>query len=141
MAGRVRGMKEAKSKMDILIKDITGRKAVRGIQSAILILGAASAKEVPRDTSTLLNSQFREIDFNGTLITGRVGYSANYAVYVHDALGKYLNTQTDRPVKAGETPGSRGVIWGPNGNPKFLYWPARDNEKAMYEAFKKEMTL
>ncbi|WP_228706684.1 hypothetical protein, partial [Klebsiella pneumoniae] len=101
MAGRIRGVREAKASMDRLIKDITGRKAVRGIQSALIILGAASAKEVPRDTSTLINSQFREIDFNGTLITGRVGYSANYAIYVHEAPGKYLNTQTDRPVRAG----------------------------------------
>lgn len=141
MAGKVRGMREAKANLDLLLKDITGRKAVRGIQSALLILGAASAKEVPRDTSTLLNSQFREIDFKGTRITGRVGYSANYAVYVHEAPGKYLNTQTDRPVKRGETPGSRGVIWGPNGNPKFLYWPAVDNQGAMYDAFRKEMEL
>ena len=105
MAGKVRGMREAKANLDLLLKDITGRKAIRGIQSALLILGAASAKEVPRDTSTLLNSQFRDIDFKGTRITGRVGYSANYAVYVHEAPGKYLNTQTDRPVKRGETPG------------------------------------
>ncbi|ENF7209026.1 HK97 gp10 family phage protein [Klebsiella pneumoniae] len=141
MAGRIRGVREAKASMDRLIKDITGRKAVRGIQSALIILGAASAKEVPRDTSTLINSQFREIDFNGTLITGRVGYSANYAIYVHEAPGKYLNTQTDRPVRAGEAPGSRGVIWGPGGNPKFLYWPAVDNQSEMYGAFKKEMEL
>lgn len=38
----------------------------------------------PIDTSTLINSQFRETKVNGTRITGRVGYSASYAVYVHD---------------------------------------------------------
>lgn len=141
MAGKVRGVKEASANLKRIINNITGKRAVRGIQSAILILGAASAKEVPRDTSTLLNSQFREVIVNGTLLTGRVGYSANYAVYVHEAPGKYLNTQTDRPVGRGETPGSRGVIWGPNGNPKFLYWPAVDNQNAMYDAFRKEMEL
>ncbi|EIZ8938121.1 HK97 gp10 family phage protein [Salmonella enterica] len=141
MGAKVTGVSQAVSNMNKLIDDIQGRKAVRGMQSALLILGAASAKEVPVDTSTLVNSQFREIDFNGTLLTGRVGYSANYAVYVHDAPGKYLNTQTDRPVDRGETPGSRGVIWGPGGNPKFLYWPAKDNETDMFKAFKKEMEL
>ncbi|HAK3593332.1 TPA: HK97 gp10 family phage protein [Salmonella enterica] len=141
MGAKVTGVSQAVSNMNKLIDDIQGRKAVRGMQSALLILCAASAKEVPVDTSTLVNSQFREIDFNGTLLTGRVGYSANYAVYVHDAPGKYLNTQTDRPVGRGETPGSRGVIWGPNGNPKFLYWPAKDNESDMFKAFKKEMEL
>lgn len=141
MGAKVTGVSQAVSNMNKLIDDIQGRKAVRGMQSALLILGAASAKEVPVDTSTLVNSQFWEIDFNGTLLTGRVGYSANYAVYVHDAPGKYLNTQTDRPVGRGETPGSRGVIWGPGGNPKFLYWPAQDNEADMFKAFKKEMEL
>ena len=38
----------------------------------------------PIDTSTLLNSQFRELNINGVLVTGRVGYSANYALTVHD---------------------------------------------------------
>ncbi|HDL7918035.1 TPA: hypothetical protein RJI64_000721 [Yersinia enterocolitica] len=32
----------------------------------------------------LTNSQFRDISANGTRLTGRVGYSANYAIYVHD---------------------------------------------------------
>ena len=38
----------------------------------------------PIDTSTLLNSQYRELINNGVRLTGRVGYTANYAVFVHD---------------------------------------------------------
>ncbi|KAB0849158.1 hypothetical protein B7T06_06325 [Cronobacter sakazakii] len=141
MAGKVRGVTSAQAQLETIIKEISGKKAVRGIQSALLILSAASAKEVPRDTSYLLNSQFRQIDFNGTRITGKVGYSASYAAAVHDAPGKYLNTQTDRPVRSGEAEGSRGVIWGPNGNPKFLYYPAKDNEEEMLAIIRKEMKL
>ncbi|MGE4781410.1 hypothetical protein AB8960_20185, partial [Yersinia enterocolitica] len=33
---------------------------------------------------TNINSQFRDINVNGSRLTGRVGYSANYAIYVHD---------------------------------------------------------
>ncbi|EOV8937816.1 HK97 gp10 family phage protein [Cronobacter sakazakii] len=84
MAGKVRGIAQAKANMDALINDVQGRKAVRAVQSALLIGGAQAALYTPIDTSTLLNSQFREIDANGTKVTGRVGYSANYAVYVHD---------------------------------------------------------
>ncbi|EOI3443113.1 HK97 gp10 family phage protein [Cronobacter turicensis] len=84
MAGKVRGIAQAKANLDALINDVQGRKVVRAVQSALLIGGTQAALYTPIDTSTLLNSQFREIDANGTKVTGRVGYSANYAVYVHD---------------------------------------------------------
>ncbi len=84
MAGKVRGISQAKANLDALINDVQGRKVVRAVQSALLIGGAQAALYTPIDTSTLLNSQFREIEANGTKVTGRVGYSANYAVYVHD---------------------------------------------------------
>lgn len=49
------------------------------------MIGAAqSAIYTPIDTSTLINSQFREVSVKNGLITGRVGYSANYAAYVAD---------------------------------------------------------
>ncbi|EBX9237244.1 Uncharacterised protein [Salmonella enterica] len=84
MGAKVTGIREAKINLNKLIGDIQGRKAVRAIQSALLIGGAQAALYTPIDTSTLINSQYRDISVNGTLITGRVGYSANYAVYVHD---------------------------------------------------------
>ncbi|WP_105629744.1 hypothetical protein [Cronobacter malonaticus] len=84
MAGKVRGIAQAKANLDALINDVQGRKVVRAVQSTLLIGGAQAALYTPIDTSTLLNSQFREIDANGTKVTGRVGYSANYAAYVHD---------------------------------------------------------
>ncbi|EHC1064015.1 HK97 gp10 family phage protein [Salmonella enterica subsp. enterica serovar Chomedey] len=84
MGAKVTGIREAQANLNKLIGDIQGRKAVRAIQSALLIGGAQAALYTPIDTSTLINSQYRDISVNGTLITGRVGYSANYAVYVHD---------------------------------------------------------
>nr|WP_310616690.1 HK97 gp10 family phage protein [Pantoea cypripedii] len=84
MGIKVRGLQEAKRNLDRLIDDITDRKVVRALQSAMLIGGAQAALYTPIDTSTLLNSQFREIIANGARVTGRVGYSARYAVYVND---------------------------------------------------------
>ena len=84
MGIKVKGISQAKKNLDALIGEIQGRKAVRAIQSALIIGSSQAALYTPIDTSTLLNSQFREIDANGTKITGRVGYSANYAIYVHD---------------------------------------------------------
>ena len=60
------------------------QKAARGVTQA-LILGASKASVMtPVDTSTLLNSQFRNVAKEGSKIIGTVGYTAEYARYVHD---------------------------------------------------------
>lgn len=60
------------------------QKAARAMTQA-LILGASEASVMtPIDTSTLLNSQYRKVDKDGTKIVGTVGYTAEYAAYVHD---------------------------------------------------------
>lgn len=84
MGAKVRGIRQAKANLDRIIKDVQGRKVVRALQSAMLIGSAQAALYTPIDTSTLINSQFREITSNGVRVTGRVGYTANYAMYVHD---------------------------------------------------------
>jgi len=84
MGAKVRGIRQAKANLDRIIKAVQGRKVVRALQSALLIGSAQAAIYTAIDTSTLINSQFREIITNGVLITGRAGYSANYAVFVHD---------------------------------------------------------
>lgn len=84
MGAKVRGIRQAKANLDRIIKDVQGRKVVRALQSAMLIGSAQAALYTPIDTSTLINSQFREITANGVRVTGRVGYTAAYATYVHD---------------------------------------------------------
>ena len=60
------------------------RLAARGMTQA-LILGASEASVLtPIDTGTLLNSQFRFVDNQDGKIIGTVGYTAAYAVPVHD---------------------------------------------------------
>lgn len=84
MAGKVHGVSKAKAKLNRLIDDITGRKIARAIQSALIIGSSQAALYTPIDTSLLINSQYRELVINGVRVTGRVGYSANYALTVHD---------------------------------------------------------
>jgi len=84
MGIKVKGISQAKKNLNALVGDIQGRKIVRAMQSALIIGGSQAALYTPIDTSTLINSQFREITVNGNRVTGRVGYSANYAAYVHD---------------------------------------------------------
>lgn len=84
MSVKVRGIQKAKRNLDAVIDDIEGRRALRAIQSVLIIGSSQAALYTPIDTSTLINSQYRELSVNGSRLTGRVGYSANYAVYVHD---------------------------------------------------------
>ncbi|MGN7913160.1 HK97 gp10 family phage protein [Enterobacter sp. 22466] len=84
MGIKVKGISQAKKNLNALVGDIQGKKVVRAMQSALIIGGSQAALYTPIDTSTLINSQFREITVNGNRVTGRVGYSANYAAYVHD---------------------------------------------------------
>ncbi|MBI6547265.1 HK97 gp10 family phage protein [Xenorhabdus lircayensis] len=84
MAVKVTGIRAAKTRLNALIGDIRGRKVVRALYKALSIGSAQAALYTPIDTATLINSQFRDMRFDGVLLTGRVGYSANYAVYVHD---------------------------------------------------------
>lgn len=59
-------------------------RAARGMSQA-LILGASEASVLtPIDTSTLLNSQYRRVEKDGEKIVGSVGYTAEYALAVHD---------------------------------------------------------
>ena len=62
-----------------------------------LILGASEASVLtPVDTSTLINSQFRRVEKDGARIVGTVGYTAAYALAVHDPG----NPQTFRRASA-----------------------------------------
>ncbi|WP_446470634.1 HK97 gp10 family phage protein [Xenorhabdus stockiae] len=84
MGVKVTGIREAQSRLNALIGDIRGRKVVRAVYKALYIGSTQAALYTPIDTATLINSQFRDVRFDGVRLTGRVGYSANYAVYVHD---------------------------------------------------------
>ncbi|WP_340608085.1 HK97 gp10 family phage protein [Xenorhabdus bharatensis] len=84
MGVKVTGIREAQSRLNALIGDIRGRKVVRAVYKALYIGSTQAALYTPIDTATLINSQFRDVRFDGVRLTGRVGYSANYAIYVHD---------------------------------------------------------
>ncbi|HCI7532960.1 TPA: hypothetical protein NPW45_003563 [Klebsiella pneumoniae] len=79
-----RGMNNIRRNINALVKDIAGRRAYRAVQAALQEGSLVAALYTPIDTSTLINSQYREVVARGTRITGRIGYSANYAIYVQD---------------------------------------------------------
>lgn len=84
MGVKVKGVKQVARKVNRAIDNIQDRKVIRAITRAMIHGLESAAAYTPIDTSVLINSQFREIIFNGVRVTGRAGYSANYAAYVHD---------------------------------------------------------
>ena len=94
------------------------QKAARGVTQA-LILGASEASVMtPVDTSTLLNGQYRNVAKDGSKIVGTVGYTAEYAKYVHDPNVKQVfrrSTARKEFLKLGfeeSEPNIRAVITG-----------------------------
>ncbi|MBJ8674871.1 HK97 gp10 family phage protein [Citrobacter freundii] len=154
MGAKVRGIREAKANLNRIIQDVRGRKVVRALQSAMILIGARAAYYTPIDTSTLINSQFREIDAGGVFITGRIGYSANYAAYVHEASGKlkgqpraHFGVTSNRsevgPQKPKEFGGGtgKGNYWDPHGEPQFLTKGANDERDNVDAVMRKELSL
>ena len=60
------------------------QRAARGMTQALILGASEAAVLTPIDTSTLLNSQFRSVRSEGSRVVGTVGYTADYAVPVHD---------------------------------------------------------
>ena len=132
MPAKLRGLQEAIRKTEQIVGTITAEKAVRAIKSANYIIRTEAATMTPIDTSALINSQFDTIEVNGTRVTGKIGYSANYALYVHNASGK---------LKGQPRPSGKGTYWSPNGEPKFLTKAAEKTKDLVDKAIKAEMKL
>lgn len=60
------------------------RRGARAMTSALVLGASEAAALTPIDTSTLLNSQYRDVQQEGHRVVGRVGYTADYAAPVHD---------------------------------------------------------
>jgi hypothetical protein len=91
--------------------DEVQRKGARGMLQALILGASEAAATTPRETSTLINSQFRKVEIDGTKIVGTVGYLAEYALPVHEAKG----TLRGQPRESG-----KGNYWDPSGEPHFL---------------------
>ena len=132
MPAKLRGIQEAIRKTEQIVGTITAEKAVRAIKSATYIIRTESATLTPIDTSTLINSQFDTVEVSGTRVTGKVGYSAKYALYVHNASGKLAG----KPRSNGN-----GTYWSPGAEPQFLTKAAQRTKDLVDSVIKKEMKL
>lgn len=132
MPAKLRGVRQAVERTSQIVDEIIATKAVRAIKSATYIIRTESATLTPIDTSTLINSQFDTVEVSGTRITGKVGYSAKYALYVHNASGKLAG----KPRSNGN-----GAYWSPGGETQFLTKAAQRTKDLVDSVIKKEMKL
>lgn len=71
-------------RLPLFVANVVPQRAARGMTQALVIGAAEASVLTPIDTSTLINSQFRNVRAEGSRVIGTVGYTAEYAVPVHD---------------------------------------------------------
>jgi len=126
MAGKLMGLKQAQQNLSRIVDDISSHRIVSALKSGSGIIATEAASMTPIATSTLINSQYQAIEVSGTRVTSRIGYSASYAVYVHNAPGALLGKGIRRS-------NGKGNVWDPQAEPKFLD-KAVENTRSMVDA-------
>ena len=102
-----KGIQQVKLKMRQVTEDIGGQRTNAAIYAVLSQGQAMAATLTPIDTGYLVDSAFGPVVLDKT---GRVGYTAEYAFWVHEAPGKLK----------GQPRPSVGNYWDPNAEPKFL---------------------
>jgi hypothetical protein len=94
------------------------QRAAHTLTSVLVRIGSEVAPLVPIATSTLINSQYRDVQMRGAALVGRIGFTAEYALAVHESAGKWRGLGKPRPKRNGH---DAGFYWGPNdGQPQYL---------------------
>lgn len=102
------------NKLPAFVKTVEGR-AVKGMNEALTAGTAEAAGMTPQHSSFLVNSMFKNVSKEEGRIVGRVGYTMEYALAVHEATGKLRGKP--RPKEKGKP---QGNYWDPRGQPEFL---------------------
>ncbi len=108
----VTGVERVQTNVGRVFIEASGKKTESAIY-AVLSQGAAIAQTMtPMDTGTLAASQYEpNIGAEEGRMVGRVGYTANYAPFVHNAPG----VMNGMPRANGN-----GNYWDPDAEPQFL---------------------
>lgn len=80
---RIRGKKNVLSNLNRSIKKIEGN-TFKGMLAAGLFVEGESNEIAPQDKGKLINSSFTSVGRIAKRIIARIGYTANYAPFVHE---------------------------------------------------------
>lgn len=118
MVDSVTGFEEVMKNLNSQINGIKNR-SFAGLMEAGLKIEAASNERAPSEYGNLRGSSYTRKSQDESLAV-EVGYTAAYAVYVHENLEMKLAGQL--------RPSGLGKYWGPKGENKFLEKTVRLNE-------------
>ncbi|MCX8597660.1 MULTISPECIES: HK97 gp10 family phage protein [unclassified Gilliamella] len=125
----VKGVSKVNKNIHRITNDIANIRTQRIIQQVMIVGMSFVAPITPRDTSTLINSQYRELKPVPKGWIGRVGYTANYAAFVNNAKGTAKGKRTGKK--------SQGDYWSPNAEPHFVEKGfERDGQQAIEQVIK-----
>jgi len=117
---------------------IMQKRAAQGLKKSGLYLQRESQKIVPVDKGVLHNTAFTRQIKGGENPEVAVGYTAAYALYVHEDMealhGADFNQAHAKEIAAG-TQHNRGA----KQQAKFLEKPFREKRKQMQDIFKREV--
>lgn len=111
----VKGLSQVNTKLKVIADNISKQQLERALYAAATHGAGNASLMTPVHTSNLINSQYVKTEATATGYRARIGYTANYALYVHEASGKLKGQQ--RPDINGR---AQGKFWDPNGEPEFL---------------------
>lgn len=133
----LKGIEKVVSNLNREIAKIEKRSA-RGLTVAALRVRRDSQKKTPVDEGNLRASAFTETFKASKGPAAVVGYTAEYALWVHEAPGTLKGLP--RPKKKGSS-ANRGRYWDPQGRaePKFLEKSAKENEKNILEDIRRHV--
>lgn len=122
----LKGVERVKRSYKVKVKEISEERTERAIY-AVLSQGAAMADTMtPIDTGNLINSRYApRINRSTRGLSGTVGYTAEYAKWVHDMPGTLKGQPRAHfgKTREGQAFGGgteRGNYWDPNAEPQFL---------------------
>lgn len=102
-----------------LISEIQGSKTRGALTEIGIAVQGYALLDIPVDTGNLANSQYLNVTPIPDGHRLEVGYTANYAFFVHETSGSLRGTNTPRTGR-----GSTGDYWdgygGDQGQPKYL---------------------
>lgn len=152
MGIKVKGVGQVIKNLNKFIDDTAGIKAVRATYKVLDVIGVDAAVMTPVDTSNLINSQAKDVRVVAGGVTGKLIYSAKYALAVHNASGKLkgqpradFGMTSNRSAVGPQKPTAfgggtkQGNYWDPHGEPQFLVKALNKNKDLAVDIYKKEL--
>lgn len=144
----VKGLDQIQANIREEFESLKGRRAERAASEIARRIRAVSDTMVPIDTSNLVNSGYAPIiTHGGASVTATIGYTADYAKWVHNMPGKLKGKPRAHfgVTGAGMEFGGgslSGNYWDPHGEPQFLLKAVKEVKPEAVEiaesAFKQE---